>query len=223
MPVPHLILAGAGKGGVGKTFLCRALLDYFAARNISCRAFDTESPQGILKRFHPKNTEIVDLAKSDGQMKALDSLKSAQITLIDLRAGLLSPTLRMLAEIGFLNGVTEGKLKITILHVIGGTEASFAEIKATARIVAGAKHILTVNRMTDASFAGLTEDMKAAAAGLIEIGKLNEATVDQLDAAGVSFAGYIANENNSSVLSGYLSAWMRRVFKEFDLAKLGEI
>jgi hypothetical protein len=224
MPLPNVVLVASDKGGTGKTTISRAMLDYYAARNISCRAFDTEVPQGILKRFHPDKVEIADLASSDGQMKILDGLKAAQVTLIDGRAGLLSPTLRMLAEIGFLsNGIVEGRLKIVVVHVVGSTVASLNEIRATSRIIAGAKHLLAVSHINDTSFAGLTEEMKATCGGVIEIGKLTELAADQIDAAGVSFAGFIADENNSPVLRGYVSSWLRRVFKEFDAAKLNEV
>ena len=43
---PTLILVGADKGGVGKTTVSRALLDFFARKNILTRAFDTENPRG---------------------------------------------------------------------------------------------------------------------------------------------------------------------------------
>ena len=43
MAKPAVILVGADKGGVGKTTVSRALLDYFIAHNIPTRAFDTEA------------------------------------------------------------------------------------------------------------------------------------------------------------------------------------
>jgi hypothetical protein len=53
MAKPVVIVVGADKGGVGKTTVSRTLLDYFTANNVPTRAFDTESPRGTLKRFHP--------------------------------------------------------------------------------------------------------------------------------------------------------------------------
>src|SRR6478672_8027946 len=105
MAKPAVIVVGADKGGVGKTTVSRALLDYFIAHNIPTRAFDTESPRGTLKRFHPDVTEVVDITTTGDQMKIFDTLSStdAQITVIDVRAGLLSPTLRALNDIGFLD------------------------------------------------------------------------------------------------------------------------
>src|ERR1700684_3510257 len=100
--VPHLIIVGADKGGVGKTTLSRTLMDFFRAREIDHRSFDSQAPTGVLKRFFPDKTEVVDLTKSDGQMRVVDTLKERPITLVDLQAGLLTPVLKTLSEIGFL-------------------------------------------------------------------------------------------------------------------------
>jgi 2-phosphoglycerate kinase len=48
MAKPAVFLIGADKGGVGKTTVARALLDYFGVRHVATRAFDTESPRGTL-------------------------------------------------------------------------------------------------------------------------------------------------------------------------------
>src|SRR5882757_9787767 len=74
---PTVILVGADKGGVGKTPVTRTLLYYLAARNIPRRAFDTESPKGTLKRFHPDITEIVDVTQASDQMKIFDKIGRA--------------------------------------------------------------------------------------------------------------------------------------------------
>ena len=92
---PTVIMIGADKGGTGKTTIARTLLDYFAARNTLARAFDSEFPRGTLKRFHPGVTEIVNITVAPDQMKMIDTLASSpvRVSVIDVRAGLLSPTL----------------------------------------------------------------------------------------------------------------------------------
>src|SRR4029450_12934867 len=104
MAKPAVVVVGADKGGVGKTTVSRALLDYFIAHNIPTRAFDTEWPRGTLHRFHPDVTEVVDITSTADQMKVFDTISStdAQITVIDVRAGLMSITLKSLRDIGFL-------------------------------------------------------------------------------------------------------------------------
>ena len=109
MAKPAVVLVGADKGGVGKTTVSRALLDYFVAHNIPTRAFDTEAPKGTLKRFHPDITDVVDITSTADQMKIFDTLSSAdaKVTVIDIRAGLLSTTLEALRDIGFLDAAAE--------------------------------------------------------------------------------------------------------------------
>ena len=97
MTKPAVVLIGGDKGGVGKTTVARTLLDYV-------RAFDTEVPRGTLKRFHPDVTDVVDINHVPDQMRIFDTVNStdAAVSLIDVRAGLLSPTLRALRNIGFI-------------------------------------------------------------------------------------------------------------------------
>src|SRR6201746_1982405 len=94
MAKPAVIVVGADKGGVGKTTVSRTVLDYFSANNVPTRAFDTESPRGTLKRFHPDVTEIVDMTTTSDQMKIFDTLNSSSpsVTVIDPSFGLLAPT-----------------------------------------------------------------------------------------------------------------------------------
>src|SRR5579872_4291535 len=96
MAKPTVVVVGADKGGVGKTTVSRTLLDYFTAHHVPTRAFDTETPRGTLKRFHPDITEIVDMTSISDQMRIFDTLPDASVTVIDVRAGLMSPTLAAL-------------------------------------------------------------------------------------------------------------------------------
>jgi hypothetical protein len=220
---PRVIIVGADKGGVGKTMVSRTLLDYFGHQGVTFRGFDTEAPAGVLKRVFTDKVEVVDLSRSDGQMLVFDTLRDAQVTIIDVRAGLLSPTLKMLAETGFLDGVKVGRLKITVLHVLGSTQASFDEIKAMAALVEGSKHYLLTNHINDTVYLGLSEEMKRVGDGIIDVTKLNELAADHVDQAGVGFDAFIADEKNSAVLRGYVKAWLHRVFQQFDAARLAQI
>src|SRR5262245_51004629 len=154
MAKPIVILVGADKGGVGKTTVTRALLDYFIAHNIPTRAFDTEAPRGTLKRFHPDVTEIVDITSTSDQMKIFDTLSStdAQITVIDVRAGLLSPTLRALNDIGFLDAARKGQLTFAVFHILGPSVASLDEIAETSTYTSDANYFLVKNFINNTTF-----------------------------------------------------------------------
>ena len=152
MAKPAVILVGADKGGVGKTTVSRALLDYFIAHNIPTRAFDTESPKGTLKRFHPDVTQVVDMHSTADQMRVFDTLSSAQVTVIDIRAGLLSTTLRALRDIGFLDAAKKAQLTFTVFHILGPSIASLGEIDETAGFMDDAHYILVKNFINNTTF-----------------------------------------------------------------------
>lgn len=207
MSVPNVIIVGADKGGVGKTMLSRCLLDYFAANSIDSRAFDTECPKGNLKTFFPAKTEIVDLTDSDGQMAVFDTLGSA-VTVIDIRAGLLSPTLKTLAEIGFID---PSKCKLTVLHILGSSQASMGEIQSIMESIATSRYVAVANRINDTKF--------EFPSGSLDIPKLDERACEAVDGSSMTFNAFI-NSGASSVLKGKTNHWLKQVFAEFDKAKM---
>jgi hypothetical protein len=151
MAKPVVIVVGADKGGVGKTTVSRTLLDYFETNNVPTRAFDTESPRGTLKRFHPDVTEIVDMTTTSDQMKIFDTLNAAapSVTVIDVRAGLMSPALASLRDIGFLDAAKSGQITFAVFHMLGPSIASLDEIAETANFMQGAKYFLVKNFVND--------------------------------------------------------------------------
>src|ERR1700739_45941 len=154
MAKPALILVGADKGGVGKTTVARTLLDYFTAHHVPTRAFDTESPRGTLKRFHSDVADIVDATSVADQMRIIDTLSTTDstVTVMDVRAGLLSPTLRSLRDIGFLDAVKKGQITFVVFHILGSSIASLNEIEETAQFTADAKYFLVKNYFNNTSF-----------------------------------------------------------------------
>lgn len=207
MSIPHVIIVGADKGGVGKTTVSRILLDYLKSNAIENRAFDTETPSGVLKRFYPDKTEIVDLTDSDGQMQVFDTL-GAPVTVIDIRAGLLSPTLRTLNDIGFID---PAKCRLTVLHVLGNTTTSIDEVKSITEAIASSRYVAVANHINDTKFAFPDASLN--------IPMLNVKACESVDAASVPYTTYI-NAGASPVLSGYVRHWLALCYMQFDNARL---
>lgn len=235
MAKPAVILVGADKGGVGKTTVARTLLDYFGAHQTATRAFDTESPRGTLKRFHPTVTEVVDVTSIPDQMKIFDTLGSveAKVTVIDIRAGLLSSTLQALNDIGFLESAKKGQITFAVFHILGPSIASLEEIAETSRFVGDASYFLVKNHINDTNFFEwdpATYDSyfkKIKRAEEITVPKLNEMASEQVEVAGVPYVSFVANKNGkgdaanySFVLRGYVRHWLGNVWSEFDRVKL---
>src|SRR5476651_297950 len=238
MARPAVILVGADKGGVGKTTIARTLLDYFSAHNTPTRAFDTESPRGTLKRFHPAVTEVVDVTEVPDQMKIFDTLGNAEakVTVIDVRAGLLSPTLQALNYIGFIESAKKGQITFAVFHILGPSIASLQEIAETARFVGDASYFLVKNHINDTSFFEwdpATYDSyfkKIKGVEEITIPKLNEMACEQVEVASVPYVSFVANKNAkneaanySFVLRGYVRHWLGNVWAEYDRVKLVDL
>jgi hypothetical protein len=235
MAKPAVILVGADKGGVGKTTVSRTLADYFTAHQIPFRAFDTEAPKGTLKRFHPQITDIVDITKVPDQMKIFDTLNSsdASVTLIDVRAGLMSPTLQALRDIGFIEAAKKGQITFAVFHILGPTIASLDEIAETAAYLGDARYFLVKNFINNTHFFEWDEATHQAYFNRIKdavevtIPKLNEMAAEQVDLASVPYVTFIANKRASGepasysfVLRGYVRHWLGNVWAEYDRIKL---
>jgi hypothetical protein len=238
MAKPTVILVGADKGGVGKTTVARTLLDYFTAHQVPTRAFDTEFPRGTLKRFHPDLTDVVDVTYVPDQMKIFDTLNSAEaaVTVIDIRAGVLSPTLKALRDIGFIDAAKKGQLTLAVFHILGPSIASLEEIGETASFLGDAKYFMVKNFINNTHFFEWDEATHSAYfkkvkdAVEINIPKLNEMATEQVELASVPFVTFIANKKQNSdpaaysfVLRGYVRHWLSNVWAEYDRVRLTEI
>jgi len=238
MTKPAVVLIGADKGGVGKTTVARTLLDFFADRQVRARAFDTEVPRGTLKRFFPDITDVVDINPVPDQMKIFDTVNStdATVSLIDIRAGLLSPTLRALRNIGFIEAAKKGHITFVLFHILGPSIASLDEIAETASYLGDAKYFMVKNFINNTHFFEWDEATHSSYfkrvpdAVEITIPKLVEMASEQVELASVPFATFSANKKQSGdpasysfVLRGYVRHWLDNVWAEYDRITLTEI
>jgi hypothetical protein len=238
MTKPAVVLIGADKGGVGKTTVARTLLDYLAHHQIRARAFDTEVPKGTLKRFHPDVTHVVDINYVPDQMKIFDTLNAsdASVTLIDVRAGLMSPTLKALRDIGFIEASKKGQITFAVFHILGPSIASLDEIAETAAYLGDAKYFMVKNYINSTHFFEWDEAThssyfkKIQGAVEISIPKLNEMATEQVELASVPYLTFIANKKQSGdpasysfVLRGYVRHWLGNVWSEYDRVGLTDI
>jgi hypothetical protein len=232
---PTLILVGADKGGVGKTTVSRALLDFFARKNVLTRAFDTENPRGTLKRFYPGSAEIVDLGNVAHQMRILDTMETANVpvTVVDLKAGNMSYALDVFERIGVLEAARAGAFNLGLFHVIGPSIASLDEIAEIARYMQGVSYVVARNFINETNFFewdDATQQKYFAAipkAQEIAVPKLNEMAYEQVDLAGVTFKNFIDNRaadgshgKFSFVLRGYVRKWCSEIDEQFAHVKL---
>ena len=232
-----MIVVGADKGGVGKTTVSRTLLDYFSANNVPTRAFDTESPRGTLKRFHPDITEIVDMTTTSDQMKIFDTLKRRALGHRDRRprrtavagAGLAArhrlPRRRQVGP-DHLCRVPYTRP----LDRLAGRDRRDREFHGRREIFPGEElhqqhQFFEWDQATYNSYFHRIKD-----ATELTIPKLNEMAYEQVEVASVPFLKFVANKgahdeaaNYSFVLRGYVRHWLANVWSEFDRIKLTDL
>jgi len=168
-------------------------------------------------------------------MKIFDTLNSAdaKVTVIDVRAGLLSSTLEALRDIGFIELGKTGQITFAVFHILGPSIASLQEIAETSSFVGDASHFLVKNHINDAPFfewdpaTYQSYFKKIKDAQEITIPKLNELACEQVEVLGVPYASFVANKNAkgevanySFVLRGYVRHWLGQVWREYDRVKL---
>ena len=232
---PTLILVGADKGGVGKTTISRAMLDFLARRNILARAFDTEHPRGTLHRFYNDVAPVIDLTAVADQMRVLDTLQTAnvKVTLVDLKAGNLSYAMEVFERIGVLEAARAGEFNFSLMHVLGPSIASLEEISEVSKYMRGLDWVLVKNFINETNFFEWDKATRKRYFGgeenrsEISIPKLNEMAYEQVDLAGVTFRDFIENKqangqagNFSFVLRGYVRKWCSEIDVEFERLKL---
>lgn len=234
---PTVLIVGADKGGVGKTTITRTVLDYLASKNTLSRAFDSEFPRGTLKRFHPDVTTIVDVTQAPDQMKMLDTLATSEVkvSLIDIRAGLLSSTLKAFTDIGFFDAVNAGEFNFLLFHILGPSIASLDEINEVIPYANGKNYFAVKNFVNETSFfewdPAIYESYFKKARGAVDVNipKLNEMAFEQVELSGVPFSTFVKNKNAqghnakySLVLRGYVRTWLNQIFDEYDRVGLHE-
>jgi len=226
-----VILVGADKGGVGKTTVSRALLDFLDRKNVLARAFDTENPRGTLHRFYPGNAEIIDLANVADQMKILDTMDSApeNVTVVDLKAGNMSAALEIFDKIGVLAAARDGMFDLGLMHVVGPSIASLDEMNEVSRFTNGMDYVVARNFINETNFFEWDETTFAKYfaslpnAKEIEVPKMNEMAYEAVDLAGVTYSDFANNKNPngdtadfSFVLRGYVRKWIADLDTEFE-------
>jgi hypothetical protein len=211
--------------------LSRVLVDYLAERQIPRRCFDCQSPGGDLKRFAP-DAEVIDIGHVPDQMKVFDGVEAGKVTVLDLPAGLLSPTLQALDDAKLLEEVRRNQMRLVLLHVLGPTMSSIAEIAAMANRLGGsggsAKHLLIKNHINQTQF--FEWDSKEAQAQWRQMGnvtinvpQLAEIACETLQKVGGPFVKFARESNGSRVLRGLVRTWLETAWAEFDRVGLNAL
>ena len=172
------------------------------------------------------------------QMKIFDTLNSSEaaVTVIDVRAGLMSPTLKALRDIGFIEAAKKGQITFAVFHILGPSIASLDEIQETAAYLGDARYFMVKNYINNTHFFEWDETTHSSYfkqgmdAVEIVIPKLNEMATEQVELASVPYVTFVANKKQSGepasysfVLRGYVRHWLGNVWAEYDRISLTDV
>jgi hypothetical protein len=158
------------------------------------------------------------------------------VTVIDVRAGLMSPTLKALRDIGFIEAAKKGQITFAVFHILGPSIASLDEIQETAAYLGDARYFMVKNYINNTHFFEWDETTHSSYfkqgkdAVEIVIPKLNEMATEQVELASVPYVTFVANKKQSGepasysfVLRGYVRHWLGNVWAEYDRISLTDV
>ncbi|MBY6241258.1 ATP-binding protein [Methylosinus sp. Sm6] len=230
-----LVLVGADKGGVGKTTVTRLLIDFLQASDFDVRVFDAQAPSGTLRRFYPNIAKLMDMRDIRDQARLVESLASHQaVTVVDLKSGQLLHTLRFMEDVGLLDASARSDARILVLHLIGASVASLAELEAVAPYKNKCEYRIVKNFVNGSSFFDDNADFSEAylrrsdAWKEIVVPRLDRLAYEAVELTGLPFSSFVFDEPargpetrpRSFVLRGYVRTWLERSWTNFETAGL---
>jgi len=114
----RLIFITGDKGGVGKSFTARALVQHKLDTNQACHAYDIDPVNPSLHQYYPENTISLDLEEPGALDQIRNDLEYNQLLLIDCAARSLHELDIWFQELGLLRQRQSLRLGITFVFVI---------------------------------------------------------------------------------------------------------
>jgi len=186
---------GGEKGGVGKSVVARILAQYFIDRQLPFLGFDTDRSHGALLRFYG---EFAAPAVID-QFEGLDRIVEAAVEqperrlIVDLAAQTYRLLTQWIDDSGLLELRAELGLDITYWHVMdAGRDSAELLVKLLDQYGERLPLVVVLNEVRGGDFgilesSGALARAKAAGAAIVRLGRLQDATMQKIDAHSTSF------------------------------------
>ncbi len=224
----HLI--GGEKGGVGKSVMSRVFAQYCIDRNIPFQGFDSDRSHGSFMRFYQGFAEHVELEN----FQSLNHLAEAALqgedgsqVLVDLAAQSSSSLRGWMDDTGVLELFREAGVMVNCWHILDDGRDSLEMLgRLLEDFKTEVRYVIVQNYGRGARFdAFQTSPQKLRAqelgAKIIELPKLHEGSMRQVDHSNSSFWAAINAAENGDQLLGILDrqrvkVWLRKVYSELD-------
>ena len=227
----QLHLIGGEKGGVGKSVVARLLAQYFIDRQIPFLGFDSDRSHGALVRFYSDYASpvLIDRYESlDAIVEAATEQPDRRI-LVDLAAQTQEPLTQWMDESQLLEVAPELGLQIRYWHVMDAGHDSVELLRRLLdRYEGRLSYVIVLNQIRGDDFnilnaSGQLDRARSFGATVINIKRLRDAAMSQIDAAGSSFWAATQPKEQGGLPFGILErqrlkTWLKQAYEEIGRA-----
>lgn len=223
----HLI--GGEKGGVGKSVMSRVFAQYCIDRCIPFKGFDSDRSHSSFMRFYEGFTEHVGLE----DFQSLDRLAEAALlgdgvqVLVDLAAQSSTSLRGWMDDTGVLELFRDAGVMVNCWHLLDDGRDSLEMLgRLLEEFKTEARYVVVLNHGRGARFDAFhasAQKVRALELGakIIELPKLHEGSMRQVDHSNSSFWSAIHAGDDGNQLLGILDrqrvkVWLRKVYAELD-------
>jgi hypothetical protein len=205
----RLVLVTGDKGGVGKSFTSRTLLDWYLGQGATVHAFDTDKTNSTLYRFYQmegavKQLDVENPADLDELLNLLGRLSegaSREVVLLDCAARTLDAFLKWMRDIGFMDLKRDLGFQMTLAFVLGPEKDCITILKDAATQFGGDVDYVVIKNLAKSSNFDLYQGsntrkllVEQLGAAEIELPALLEKTTLLLDRHNLGFGQALCHE-----------------------------
>jgi hypothetical protein len=218
---------GGEKGGVGKSVVARVLAQYFIDRQIPFLGFDTDKSHGSLLRFYAEFAAPVAIDQYAGLDRIVEAMveQPGRRIIVDLAAQTYRLLSQWIDDSALLDIHQELALGLTYWHVMdAGRDSTELLLKLLDQYGERLPLVVVLNEVRGGDFSlvqasGALARAKAAGAAIIPLRRLQDATMQKIDAHNTSF--WAASNRSSSDGSSLgllerqrVKTWLHRTYED---------
>jgi len=223
----RLHFIGGEKGGVGKSVVARILAQYLIDRQLPFLGFDTDKSHGSLLRFYAEFAAPIAIEQYDGLDRIVEAAteQPGRRIIVDLAAQSYRLLTQWIDDSGLLELRDELGLSLTYWHVMdAGRDSADLLTKLLDQYGDRLPLVVVLNEVRGDDFSivessGALSRAKALGATVIPLRRLQDSTMQKIDAHNTSFwaASNRAGKDESSL--GLLErqrvkTWLNRTYDE---------
>jgi hypothetical protein len=223
----HIHLIGGEKGGVGKSVVSRLLAQYFIDRDLPFVGFDTDKSHGSLLRFYAgyASPVVIDSYDSLDRIVETAAQQPGQAVIVDLAAQTHQFLVQWIEDSGLLDLGDELGISLHYWHVMDAGRDSVDLLRLLLDRFGGRLQLVIVlNEVRGSGFeilsaSGLRERAEVLGARVIRLGRLQDTTMQKIDAHSASFWAAVNAPGGGPAGLGLLErqrvkVWVNRAYQE---------